>query len=316
MKFIKHSIAMILFIGAFSLLFAWASEVLEHKSLTEPWNMTLKVEGFYNEPEDSMDLMFFGSSHMYCSIDPVMLQEETGQTSYVFATQQQPLWITYYYMKEALKYQHPEKIFLEVHMASYEEEYADEGTNYSAIDPIPFSKNKLDMIYSAVPHGKRHEYIFNIIKYHSRWEELTDQDWDLSYKKERDPHRGYVRLTEATEDEDWDRIPVDVTGVTDEEEPIEKNIEYLNKIIALAEDEGIPLLMFKSPSNATPEEKKFYNYVGNLCAEKNIPFTDFNTHTEAIGLDILTDYYDRRHLNTQGVAKFLPYFCRHFSLTE
>ena len=144
---------------------------------------------------------------------------------------------------------------------------------------------------------------------------MTEQDWDLSYKKERDPDRGYVRLTEITEDEDWDRIAVDVTDVTDIAKPIEKNIEYLNRIIDLAEEQEIPLYLFKAPSNATPEEKKFYNYAANLCEEKNIPFADFNTHTEAIGLDILTDYYDRRHLNTQGVAKFLPYFCQYFSLS-
>ena len=125
MKALKHFIFAALFLAVFSLIFIRVSEILEHKSLAEPWNMTLKVEGFYNEPKNSMDLLFFGSSHMYCSIDPVMLQEETGLTSYVFATQQQPLWITCHYMKEALKYQRPEKIFLEVHMVSYQEKYAD-----------------------------------------------------------------------------------------------------------------------------------------------------------------------------------------------
>lgn len=310
----KKLLKAVIFIGIFALFFLRVSDILEFKSLAEPWNMTLKVGGFYNEPEDSMDVMFFGSSHMYCSIDPQQFQQETGLQSYVFATQQQPLWITYYYMKEALKHQSPKKIFLEVHMSIFDEEYTDEGTNYSAIDPIPFSKNKLDMIYAAAPKGDRHEYIFNIIKYHSRWEELTPQDYDLSFKKEIDPYRGFVRLTEATNDEDWDHVPVDVDSVIESKSPTEKNIEYLKKIIALTKEEGIEMAMFKAPSNATIEEKQIYNYVDQLCRENGVAFVDFNTHTSAIGLDIQRDYYDRRHLNTNGVAKFVPYFCRFFQL--
>ena len=34
---------------------------------------------------------------------------------------------------------------------------------------------------------------------------------------------------------------------------------------------------------------------------------DFDTQKAAIGLDPLTDYYDRSHLNAQGAEKFTQY---------
>lgn len=51
--------------------------------------------------------MFFGPSHAYAAFSPLAIWEETGIRSYVFATQQQPLWATYTYIKEALKKQSP-----------------------------------------------------------------------------------------------------------------------------------------------------------------------------------------------------------------
>ena len=60
---------------------------------------TEKINGFFNEPAESMDVICYGSSRMYCTVDPLVLHAQTGLRSYVLATQQQPLAATYYYMK-------------------------------------------------------------------------------------------------------------------------------------------------------------------------------------------------------------------------
>lgn len=308
MKTIKRIAGTIGFIIIFLLILSEASDILMHKQIEGRWNMTDKVAGFYNEEPDSFDVMFFGSSHMYCSVDPAIFREETGFNSYIFATQQQPLWITYYYMVEALKTQEPEFVAVEIHMASGngDKDYLDEGTNHSAIDPIPLSKNKLEMIWSAVPEGERRYYIFDIMKYHDRWEELEKQDYIRKYTSSTDPEKGYVRLDNVSDKVDWE----DVTDITEIKNVTEKNMEYLNKIIDLAEAEGIRLLLYKSPSNATVEEKMIYNGVARLAEKRQVEFIDFNDtrHYEGMALDIKSDFYDQRHLNEAGVKKFVPYF--------
>ena len=184
MKTIKRIAGIIGFILIFLLLLSEASSLLMHKQIEGRWNMTAKVAGFYNEEPNSFDVLFFGSSHMYCSVDPAIFYEESGLTSYVFATQQQPLWITCHYMVEALKFQHPQLMAVEINMAANFEapDYLDEGTNHSAIDPIPMSLNKLRMIYASVPKGERRYYIFNIMKYHDRWRELEKEDFVRSFE--------------------------------------------------------------------------------------------------------------------------------------
>ena len=71
------------------------------------WDMYLKEE------EDTIDVMFFGSSLAYCDVVPATIYQETGITSYVMAGPEQTMPITYRYLKQACKTQSPQVVFLE-----------------------------------------------------------------------------------------------------------------------------------------------------------------------------------------------------------
>ncbi|MDD2216518.1 MAG: hypothetical protein PHR60_01390 [Eubacteriales bacterium] len=308
MKSIKRILATLCFIIIFVVIFGKASDLLMHKQVEGRWNMTAKVAGFFNEEPNCFDVLFFGSSHMYCSVDPSVFKEVTGLNSYVFATQQQPLWITYHYMVEALKTQTPQLIVVEINKINEQEDFMDEGTNYTAIDPIRLSKNKIDMIYESVPKGQYRYYIFNIMKYHERWEELDELDYVRDYERETDPDKGYVRLTSASNE----IVREDVTAITEVKVGAEKSMLYLNKIIDLAQEENIRLVLLKAPSNATAEEKMFYNGVARVADARGVDYVDYNDDQlyKEVGLDLMTDFYDQRHLNESGMKKFVDHFGR------
>lgn len=298
--------------AAFVLLFLFIlgrlTPLFMHKQIEGRWNMTAKIAGFYNEPPHSIDVMILGSSHAYCSVDPARLEEETGLTSYVLATQLQPLWITYHYMVEVLKTQRPKLLAVEVYMSVAQEDDGDEASNHTAIDPLPFSRNKVDLIRAALPPGQRRYYLFPIMKYHDRWESLEVTDFERDYEGERDPDRGYVRLTETAEG----LVFQDVSQVKEAAPGTEKSLIYLRKMVDLARQEDLNLVFFKSPANATPEEKVCYNSVAQLAAELGVPYLDYNDPAlyEAVGLDVETDFYDVRHLNEEGMKKFVRHFSR------
>ncbi len=277
-----------------------------HKQIEGRWNMTAKVAGFYNEDPNSFDVMFFGSSHVYCSVDPAVFYQETGLLSYVLATQLQPLWVTYHYMIEALKSQSPKLVAVEVYMAEQQDDYSDEGTSHTAVDPIPLSFNKWKMIEASVPKGERRYYLFHIMKYHERWEDLKKEDFIRIYEKGKDPDKGHVRLTSAAIDIERE----DVAEIVDAASITEKNMYYINKIIDLAREKGIDIVFFKAPSNATKEEKMFYNCVAKIANDNQVRFIDYNSDElyKKVGLDLNTDFYDRRHLNESGMKKFVAHF--------
>lgn len=263
------------------------------------------VLNFYKQEKNSLDMIIFGSSHAYTAFNPYQIEKETGLKTYDFCTQQQPLWITYYYLKEALKYQHPKYIVLEIHMAvvgNYN--YAEEQVNRDAIDKMKVSINKINAINTSVSNkDDRVSYYLNIIKYHSRYKELNKNDFETAFLGHTIDNRGYIALPEN------DYVFYNETEFTsDEIELYEKNKIYLSKIIDLANKENIKLIIVKTPTSYNYEEKAKLNYVKKISEENNILFLDYVNNIDLLNLEYENDFYDSGHLNKNGSEKFTRVF--------
>ncbi|MBQ8143380.1 MAG: hypothetical protein IJ042_01125 [Butyricicoccus sp.] len=290
------------FLLVFLILFAGVNHVMRRKSLVGPWNMTTKVAGFYNEPADEFEVMFFGSSHAYASFQPLTLYEETGVKSYVFATQKQPIWATYHYMVEAFKTQKPALAVVEVNMIPDAEEYLDEGTNHSYLDDLPFSMNKLELIEATAPEGERAPYVLTFLKYHARWSELGPKDFTYRASTQQDDLKGYVLLP------DTEAVPVykDLSEVTVGTIP-EKNLGYIEKIRDLCAENGVQLWLVKAPSNPLPDQVAGIWAVEQWAEENGVAFDDFNRSFSEIGLTPEV-FYDQAHLDALGAETFTRWF--------
>lgn len=302
--YVKRTVGIVIFVIIFAVLFLHADRLLSRKSTEGWWNVTAKLDGFYNSPENEYEVMFFGSSNTYCSFNPLILWEETGVKSYVFATQQQPTWATYHYMADAMKRQDLKLAVVDVLMFAKDAEYYDDGVNYTFCDNMPLSKNKLELIYASAPEGERFDLACRFMKYHSRWNELTRTDFEYRRSAMRDYSKGYYVLTSTSDKAEH----IDVSHVSQAAELTEKNLTYLNKIIDLCEEHGVELMLVKAPSNATEEEKAYYNAVEAVAKEHGVFFADYNLCYEEIGLDTARDFFDETHLNICGAEKFTRYF--------
>ena len=295
------------FLLVFGLLFAPLSELVCRKSLTGTWDMTNKVGGFYNEPEDEFEVMFFGSSHTYAAFSPLRLWERTGIKSYVFATQRQPLWATYAYLAEALKTQSPALAVVDCRGAlEPAESYEEEGVTYSFMDDLPFSWNKVRLAWSSAgTMSGRAELLCNFIKYHGRWISLTEADYAFDRAALRDPYKGYVFLPAKEES-----FPRPAVGHITECAPLDRKNEYwLRRIITLCREEGVALWLVKTPSNLEAAEKALVNTVERIAAEYGVPFADFNESYEEIGLAPEL-FFDAHHMDARGAAQFTSWFAQ------
>lgn len=112
MKYIKRILKIAGFIIILSLVLSKLNIIFIRKSDVKPWDMINKISGYFNE-DKPYDIIFFGTSHAYCSFDTEDLAEH-GVTSYILASQKQPLEATYYYIKEAIKRSKPKAIYVDV----------------------------------------------------------------------------------------------------------------------------------------------------------------------------------------------------------
>ena len=306
LKFLCKTVVFLLLLA---LILVPVQRVMARKSLSGTWDMTNKVAGFYNEEEDQFEVMFFGPSHAYAAFSPLVIWEETGIKSYVFSTQQQPLWATYIYIKEALKTQSPALIVLECRMALGDKEYYmeegdDKAVTYPYMDDLPLSWNKVELAVQSAPElEERFGLLFNFMMYHSRWNDLHREDFIFRRDEARDPYKGFVMLEPQ---EPLQPRPASET-VTQAVPLLEKNQYWLEEIIKLCQEEGIELWLIKSPSNLELEEKALLNTVEETARRYNVPFHDFNVDYADIGLDE-SMFFDAHHMDALGAGKFSRYF--------
>lgn len=280
------------FLLIFLILFTVVTEVLKDKRVELEYDVTAKVKGFYAEPENSLDFVFVGSSQMYADIAPNVLFSEYGITSYDFCANEQPLWISYYYIKEALKHQNPKAIILDV-FTVYGADYEAEGVNHINLDDLPWSLNKIRAIQEAVPGGERGAFYFELVKYHDTWNTLSESKIKNSFYDEKNPYKGYSPFVVVHEYAD--SAPADVVNQTEKEPLPEKAMYWLEKIVELTRKEEVDLILIKTP-NGNAERQKLYNSVAEFAGERQVPFLNLNTifdgeaHINVLQAEKVTSY--------------------------
>lgn len=268
--------------------------------------MTYIVKGFYEEPKNSLDVIFMGNSDVYRGISPITLWDEYGIASYNFVSSGQRMWTAYYMLEESLKYQKPKLIVLNMDSA-FNESDSSESNYRKTFDNMKFGTTKLKAITDPVYKNSKNDilsYIFPITRYHSRWEELTDKDFRKALKSEKFAYKGMDLITEIQPyNEEYKYMSRDHS----KEVIGEKCSKYLSKIIDLCKEQNIELLLIEIPS-AESWSKDLSNKTEDFAKEHNLEFIDMNLNASEFGFDWKTDTSDGGdHLNVYGAEKVSKY---------
>lgn len=265
-----------------------------------------RVQAFYRQEKDTHDVIYLGSSFSYCGISPLKIWEEQGISGYVFSNPAQKAWISAYYLEEALKYQTPKVVIYEAG-AILDEEETDEGHNRKNIDYLRWSPTKLKAILTVCKNTgeSKKEYLFPLLRFHSRWSDLDQTDfhlaWDSSYylmgtalklttRPASDKAIGIYERWEAGENTELDG------------EIGPKCRSAVLKMKSMCEEKGIDFQLVRMPSMQwSPEAGET---VKKFADENSIAFLDMNLHRDEIGINWKTDTHDKgMHLNILGCEK-------------
>lgn len=273
MKKATICIRVISFCLIFCLLFSLATQIMKDKRCEGEYDVTNKVRGFYKEPENSLDFVFVGSSQLYAHVSPAVLYRDYGITSYDFAANEQPLCISYYYIKEALKRQKPKAVVLEV-FTIYGDDYEEEGINHVNLDDLPWSINKVHAILDGVPRELQYSYFFELAKYHSTWSGFYEGKYVYTFQNPVNVNKGYSPFIVYGEYNDEAKEEVvqcrECTAIP------ERAKKWLLKIIELCREEKVDLVFLKTP-NGNRERQMLYNSLEVFSKEQDVPFLNLNT---------------------------------------
>lgn len=284
-----------------------ATSVLIPKWISEKDNrMSYIMKGFYQEPKNSLDVVFMGNSDVYRGISPITLWDEYGIASYNYVSAGQRMWTAYYMLVECLNYQTPKLIVLNMDSA-FNESQSSESNYRKVFDNMKFSKNKIDAITDPVYKNSKMKmlgYFFPIYRYHARWSELIDEDFTEAFKNEKFAYKG-LDMTVATKayDEKNNYMERDHS----KEKIGEKCTKYLNKIVKLCKEKNIKLLLMEVPS-ADSWSKDLSDKTMEFAKNNELEFIDLNLYTRELGLDWKKDTADAGdHLNVYGAEKVSKY---------
>jgi hypothetical protein len=281
------------------------------EKLLMPKYMTQILEGaliseYYQEKEKDHDVIFVGDCEVYESFSPITLWEKFGITSFIRGSAQQLIWHSYYLLEETLRYEKPEVVVFNVLSMKYDVPQK-EAYNRMALDDMPMSITKLKAIRASMMEEEKFiTYLFPILRYHSRWSELTSEDLKYWLKRERISHNGYL-------------MRVDTKAVTTI--PTKKRLpnyefseicyHYLDKMTALCKENDIELVLIKAPSLYPHWYDEWDEQMRAYAEENDLYYINFLDYTDEIGIDYSTDTYDGGlHLNLSGAEKMSEYFGR------
>lgn len=297
-------------INAAAILFLLAAvfflqELLMPKYMSEIPEGNL-IEEYYDEVKKH-DVIFIGDCEVFSNVSPVALWEQYGITSYIRGSAQQLVWQSYYLLEETLRYEKPKAVVFNVLAMKYNEPQK-EAYNRLTLDGMKLSKQKIGAIKaSMMPDEELITYIFPILRYHSRWKELSAEDFKYVFGKKKVSHNGYLM-----------RVDIKPVGYIPKGRMLadysfgENSYYYLEKMTKLCKDNGIDLILIKSPSVYPYWYPEWDQQMVDFAKENDLTYINFlNIAEDEIGIDYSKDTFDGGlHLNLSGAEKFSAYLGR------
>ncbi len=276
--------------------------------LLMPKYMSGVVEGamiseYYDEEMDH-DVVFIGDCELYENLSPAVLWQEYGINSYIRGSAQQLIWQSYYLMEETFQYEKPDVVVFNVLSMKYDEPQK-ETYNRMTLDGMRWSSSKVKSIEASMMEEEHFiEYVFPLLRYHSRWSELTEEDVNYLFERDKVSFNGYYMRVDvkAAEDVPEGRPLADYTFG-------DNAYAYLDKMTALCEENGVELVLVKAPSLYPYWYEEWDEQMVAYAQEHNLKYYNFLDCQEEIGLDFTEDTYDGGlHLNLSGAEKLSRYF--------
>ncbi len=251
--------------------------------------------------DGTLDAVMVGSSHVGMNIDNAQLWEENGIASYNVWAGMQPVWNSYYYLKEVFHEQKPQVAIVEVYLAGTTLDYSAKSFGMKNITTIPWGMNRINAAFETFENWQDAvEALWGMPYYHNRFDEITEDDLRGRYGWDDDIIPTVHFVSEEV-------VPIkllDYRTITDTLPLTEKNEKYIRKIINLCQANDVELVLMVAPYQATEEECKRLNRVEEIAREEGVTVLNYLKLWQDVGIDPATDFYDIGHFNNAGIRKF------------
>jgi len=298
-KALKIITSVVAFVVVLALLLGYVASVM---TVPGDYRIYQWVEGFYQEPEDSLDAVYIGSSNCYAYWNSMTAWEEHGIAVWTYACPGMMFEAAEYIIKEGRKTQ-PDAVYV-VNINAISNPKIESSKIHRTTDYMPMSLNKLALVnrltkVNGYSFSESLEYYFPLIVYHDRWDELSQQDfnYELDGLKGASYYPGYLNKTKDVS-KSYEKI--------EEAGTLPENHAYtINKLLDYCDKEKVKVLFVTVPRRETnADDVKLLNAANELIESRGYDTLNLHNAYDEIGIDLTQDYYNNPHTNIHGSLKF------------
>ncbi|TCT16771.1 hypothetical protein EDC18_10166 [Natranaerovirga pectinivora] len=328
----KWTIKLILFVIGICFIVYLVGEYFESIALkNKTMSYTIaRFQEFYELEENTLDMVFIGSSHSYCSFDPEIFDEALEINSFQLGTPLQHPDTSYFVLREVLNYQKPSIVVFEIYW-----DMLDEPFNLRQVDmffeALDNDALKEAYIHEVFPLNEKVKYYIKAIRYQgdffayynqriSEWLNRNEIIEDIDLIKEQIGtefyrSKGYVVadyvITRAKMEEENQFNGFDGRQWM----PHPNQLEYIDKFIQLSIENDIEVILVTAPvANISMERIENYDYIhkkiSRLTEGYELPYIDYNIVNVDEGIFVNEHFRDDAHLNHQGAEVLNDHFIR------
>ncbi len=266
------------------------------------WLRKTSISYFYEEPKNSMDVAYIGSSNVIAHYIPTLAYKEYGFTTSIYATYSQSFDTIKYFIEEVRKYQNPKLYIIDIAQIINEHKNIDSGEIRTGADSMKFSLNRIKLInkklsHYSVPYTDYINYYFSFNLYHNRWKDILSGD----LKNENENlYKGYT-FNDKIEPQ------ISYKWVEDTRELPEYNHKELLDLLEYIKENDLNVLFVIPARIFNNTVARQLNEASKIIENKNYSVINFN-NLEDYKIDYLKDFNDGGHLNIFGATKYTLYF--------
>lgn len=297
-------------------VFTGVSRLVERKESSNQF-------GPYLDDPQQYDVLFFGDSRFVNAMFPMELWADYGIAGYNLSCYGSTMPICYWSMINALDYGNPEAVVIAANGVRKDIKLTGSSEDlHSALDFFPLSVNKARAIEDLMDdpavetdEGKRYvdlkwEYYFTIGKYHTRWSQLKQGD----FEPVPGVQKGAEAMAGVADEEDYDIIDSDWYAVESG-----AGYRYMRMMIEECLSREIDVLLVHLPFPASEDSQMHGNTVSSIAEEYEVNYIDFVQMDSVV--DYAVDCYDQHsHLNISGGQKVTDYIGKylvdHYALAD
>ena len=281
------------------------------------------IDSFYREEENSLDIVFLGSSASMFDIFPNILWKESNITSYNFSIVGSNA-ITYKSMlKEIESTQSDSIVFVDIDgfLVDDDEQQRTEPIEWW-IDYMPNNRNKFDTINELCKDNKIERY-FPFAKYHKYMTSLGIFSSAINIEKKKinntvDPMKGTTINTRETKSVKFYDSEFEPQKLS----PVSESILY--DFLDYCKESNLDNIVFAFyPKSYFDEESRNRNIINfsraetifKIVGDYGYSYYNYNDLDNPAQLNGYEDFSDSLHLSTKGAIKFSKYFSGYLSET-